>query len=183
MTFPLLTVDEQADLVARIQRGDADAETRLVELFSPPVRVMARVRTRGSLDAHDVAQEVLMAAITALRRGQLREAERLGAFIAGIARNIINNQLRVHASRPVEQLRDDAAVADLRDEVARRERTRMLRAALDDLRADDRQILLLTLVDGLKSGEIARRLEMDAEVVRQRKSRAIRKLTERLKGS
>ena len=29
----------------------------------------------------------------------------------------------------------------------------------------------------------ARRLEMDAEVVRQRKSRAIRKLTERLKGS
>jgi RNA polymerase sigma-70 factor (ECF subfamily) len=180
----LLTAEEQADLVARIQRGDSDAETRFVELFTSAIRAMVRVRTRGALDDQDVSQEVLMAAITAMRRGQLREVERLGAFVAGIARNMINNQLRVHTSRPVEQLvSDDLAVADFREEMSRRERTTMIRAGLAEIRADDRQILLLTLVDGLKSGEIARLLRMNPEVVRQRKSRAIRKLTERLKGS
>ena len=184
MTFPLLTSGEQADLVARIERGDSEAEARLVELYAKAIRAMVRIRTRGAVDDQDVSQEVLMTAITAIRKGQLREAERLGAFVAGITRNIINNQLRVQASRPMEPLAsDDVAVADLRDEVSKRERMALLRAALEEIGADDRRILLLTLVEGLKPGEIAKKLTMDPDVVRQRKSRAIRKLTDRLKGN
>lgn len=60
MTFPMLTSGEQADLVARIERGDSDAEARLVELHAEPIRAMARIRTRGALDDQDVSQEVLM---------------------------------------------------------------------------------------------------------------------------
>lgn len=181
MTLPLLTAEEQADLVARIRRGDSGAETRFVELFAAPIRAMVRVRTRGSIDHQDASQEILIAVLTAVRRGQLREADRLGAFVAGVARNIINNQLRVRGNRPVEQLAsDDVAVGDFREEMSRRERTMMLRSALDEVRPDDRRILVLTLIHGLKSGDIARRLGMDPEVVRARKSRAIRRLTERL---
>lgn len=184
MGFPLLTPDEQTDLVARVERGEPDAEARLVQLFSAAVRTMARARTRGVLDDQDVSQDVMLAAITALRRGQLRESERLGAFIAGIARNIINNQLRLHTRRSIEPLAsDDVSIADFRDEVAQRERTGMVRAALRQMSAEDQQILLLTLVEGLKSGEVATRLGLDAEVVRTRKSRAIKRLTERLRGT
>jgi len=182
MTFPLLTSHEQTELVERIQNGDAAAEARLVDLFSPAIRTMARVRSRNAIDDQDVSQDVLIAAITAIRRGQLRDAARLGGFIAGIARNLINNQLRLQASRPVEPLiRDDAAVADLREEMTRRERARALRSALDEMRRGDRQVLMLTLVEGLKSGEIANRLGLSADVVRTRKARAIKRLTERLK--
>jgi RNA polymerase sigma factor (sigma-70 family) len=181
MSFPALTPDEQADLVARIGRGEPDAEARLVQLFSAAVRTMTRARTRGALDDQDVRQEVMLAAITAVRRGQVRESERLGAFIAGIARNVINNQLRLHTKRRMDPLvSEDVAVADFRDEVARRERAEIVRAALQEVGADDRQILLLTLVEGLKSGEVATRLGLDPEVVRTRKSRAIKRLTERL---
>jgi RNA polymerase sigma factor (sigma-70 family) len=184
MSFPLLTADEQTDLVARIERGEADAEARLVQLFSGAVRTMTRARTRGALDDQDVCQEVMLAAITAVRRGRLREAERLGAFVAGVARNIINNQLRFQSRRPLEPLTsDDVSTADFRDEIAQRERTGMVRAALQDMSAEDRQILLLTLVEGLKSGEAARRLGLDAEVTRARKSRAIKRLIERLRGT
>ena len=184
MGFPLLTTDEQTDLVARIGRREPDAEAQLVQLFSPAIRTMTRVRTRGALDGQDVSQEVMLAAITAVRRGQLRESERLGAFIAGIARNVINNQLRVHARRRTEPLlSDNASIADFRDEIARRERIDTLRAVLREMGNEDRQILLLTLVEGLKSGEVAARLGLDAEVLRQRKSRAIKRLTERFRGS
>ena len=182
MMHPTLTAEEQTDLVLAIRNGDAAAEARLVELFSSAVKVMTRARTRGALDADDVCQDVLIAALNALRRGQLREADRLGAFIAGIARNVINNQLRSRANRPMEPLTsDDVKVGDLREEVARRDRTRMLREALGDVRADDRRILVLSLVHGLKSGEVAERLAMDPEVVRARKSRALRKLIDRLR--
>src|SRR5688572_1472649 len=182
MSFPLLTADEQTELVERIQAGDAAAEARLVDLFSPAIRTMTRVRTRNAIDDQDVSQDVLIAAITAIRRRQLRDAELLGGSIAGMALNLINNQLRLHASRPVEPLtRDDAAVADLREEITRRERARALRAALDEMRRDDRQVLILTLVEGLKSGEIANRLGLSPDVVRTRKARAIKRLTERLK--
>lgn len=182
MAFPLLTAEEQAELVARIASGDAAAESRIAELFSAPIQAMARVRSRGAVDPHDVCQEVLLAVITSLRRGQLRDAERLGPFVAGVSRNIINNQLRVQSKRSVEPLQDMDAVADLRDEMAQRDRARVVRSALEDVRGDDRRILVLSLVHGLKSGEVATRLGMDATVVRARKSRALRRLIERLRG-
>jgi DNA-directed RNA polymerase specialized sigma24 family protein len=40
----------------------------------------------------------------------------------------------------------------------------------------DRQILRLTLVDGCKPGEIAQNLKLHPDVVRARKSRALKKI-------
>ena len=182
MAFPTLTAEEQASLVGRIRAGDEDAETRLVELFARPVRAMVSVRAGRKLDAEDLTQEVLMAAITALRRGQLRDVDRLGAFVAGIARNVINNRLRSAQAAPLEPLgnHEHAHVADLRDEMARRERAAVARHALDDLSADDRRILVLTLLDGWRSSQVAARLGVTEEVVRARKSRALRRLKGRL---
>jgi DNA-directed RNA polymerase specialized sigma24 family protein len=45
----------------------------------------------------------------------------------------------------------------------------------------DRKILQMTLVDGLKPGVIASRLNLNPDVVRQRKLRAIRRVTGLLK--
>ena len=182
MTFPLLSADEQAALVDRIRQGEPAAEERLVALFVPAIRTMVRIRSRGTLDDEDAAQEVLLAVVIAVRRGQVRETARLGAFIAGVARNVINNALRVRSSRPTDQLTEDhAPVADLRAEISRRERMITVRHALEELSAEDRHLLLLALVEGLKSGDIARRLGLGAEVVRSRKSRALKRLSELLK--
>jgi RNA polymerase sigma factor (sigma-70 family) len=180
--FPLLSADEQAHLVDGIRSGDRAAEGRLVEHFSRAIRLMARVRAR-ELGEDDLTQEVLIAAITALRRGQLRDTERLAQFVSGVARNVINNRLRrargpVH--EPIDEHDQPAPVADLTQELARRERAAALRRALEGLSADDRRILRLTLVDGLKPAEIAERLGLGEEVVRTRKSRAIKRLKERV---
>lgn len=182
MGFPLLSAEEQARLVERIRNGDRDAEGRLVEHFSRAIRLMARVRAR-ELGDEDLTQDVLIAAIMALRRGQLRDTERLAQFVAGIARNVIHNRLRrargpVH--EPIEEHEYPAPAADLTHELARRERAGTLRRALESLSAADRRILMLTLVDGLKPGEIAERLGLGEDVVRTRKSRAIKRLKERV---
>ena len=123
-----------------------------------------------------------MAALSGLRRGQLRDADRLGAFVAGIALNVINNRLRSARGAALESLsgHEDAAVADLRAEMAHRERSAIVRHALADLSEDDRRILVLTIIRGLRSAQVAEQLGVSEEAVRARKSRALRRLKGRL---
>ena len=112
----------------------------------------------------------------------MREAERLAAFVYGTARNVINNYLRTRSRLPREDAIDaEHHSAERQDPFDDTERAALVRQALGNLEAVDRRILLLTLVEGLKPGEIADRLGLTSEVVRTRKSRALKKAIERVK--
>jgi DNA-directed RNA polymerase specialized sigma24 family protein len=58
------------------------------------------------------------------------------------------------------------------------ERSQRALHAISSLDRVDRDILLLTLVEGLKPGAIAERLGLSNDVVRQRKQRATRRVVE-----
>jgi len=178
----LLTPEQQSTLAERVRARDPSAEEELVRLFSGRIALMARLRTRDAETARDVTQEVLLAVFRALRTGQLREAERLTAFVYGIARNLINNYLRTRARLPPEDALDGAlAAASLPDQLEDSERGALVRRALVVLDSTDRRILLLTLIEGLKPAEIGARLGMSSEAVRTRKSRALKKTAEQVK--
>jgi RNA polymerase sigma-70 factor (ECF subfamily) len=140
------------------------------------------MRLRDRETARDLGQEVMMSVLTALRRGQVREPERLGAFVYGTARNAANNYLRTDRRERSEPLQPDLAAAtpNPADELETAQRQDLVRKGLARLNRADRGILLMTLVDGLKPGEIAYRLGLTAEVVRARKSRALKKVIERI---
>lgn len=140
---------------------------------------MVEVRTRDRELARELTQDVLMAAIAGVRAGQLRDGEKLGAFVYGITRNCINNQLRRQRRQPVEQaIVDSDAVYDPVEAEQRRERAMLVRLAMRQVPEADRRVLRLTLVDGLKPGEIAARLGLSDEVVRARKSRALKRIAD-----
>jgi RNA polymerase sigma-70 factor (ECF subfamily) len=169
-------------LVERIAAGDAAAESELAVRFDGRLRAMMSVRTRDREAARDLAQEALIAVLGALRKGQLREPERLAAFVHGTARNVLNSYFRQRQGRPAAvELTPETAWFVPADEVESEQRTRALRDGLGRLDRDDRAVLLMTLVEGLKPGEIARRLSLSAEVVRTRKSRALKRLTEHVR--
>ena len=56
------------------------------------------------------------------------------------------------------------------------ERRRLMAGALAELGPADREVLLLTLVEGLKPGQIASRIGVSADVARTRKSRALKRI-------
>src|SRR5438270_6703690 len=87
------TTQTQATLAERVRLGDPGAEDELVHTYWRGVLLIANVRTRDRDLAHDLAQEVLIAVLKSLRKGQLRESDKLAAFVQGTARNIINNYL------------------------------------------------------------------------------------------
>lgn len=176
-----LTPEAQTLLATRVCTGDAAAEEELARLFQTRIRLMVLSRVRDAETARDLSQEVLMAVFVALRKGQLREHEKLAAFVYGVARNVVNGHFR---SRPPEcmPLSPDDAVSSGADELVRQiHERRILDRFLESLDATDRCILGLTLREGLKPGEIAERLGLSSEVVRARKSRAIRRAMEQMR--
>ena len=151
---------------------------------TPRVRAMALARTRNPDLARDLTQESLIAILQAARKGQIRDLERVAAFACGVARNIINNQRRRTARHPEVSIEDDAAAEALvsLDDHESAERQRMMLAAMAELGAADRQVLTMTLVDGMKPGEIAENTGLTPDVVRTRKLRAVRRILEAIEG-
>jgi RNA polymerase sigma-70 factor (ECF subfamily) len=170
---------ELRSLAERIRQGDASAETELVHEFSHRIFVMGVVRTHDRETARELVQDVLMAVIGALRQGQLQDVDKLAAFVHGTARNLINNRLRSQSQRPpLEPLPEDLAQACSPERLEDAERVGLVHQALERLGQEDRKILWMTLVQGQKPGEIAAALGLTSEVVRTRKTRAVKKVAD-----
>ena len=173
---------EETALVAAIAAGSRESENIFVTRYLPKVRTLLIIRSRNPELALDLQQDVMIEALCALRKGQLRDAARLPAFVAGIARNLLNNHFRGESRKPMqeelpEELADTAEENPLDSEDAE-ERRQMAHQAISSLNDVDRSILQMTLVDDLKPGVIAERLGLNPDVVRQRKLRATRRVME-----
>jgi RNA polymerase sigma-70 factor (ECF subfamily) len=174
-----LETQKSVALVVRIREGDQSAEDALVRLFSKRVSLMVLARTHDPEAAGELTQDILLAVLQALRKGQIKEPEKLSAFVYGTARNLVSNYFRVRGQQPkLESLSLDPPMAQASDDREHSERINIVRRALERLDSTDRKILMMTLVEGLKSGEIAGRLNLSPEVARQRKSRAVKKVIE-----
>ena len=163
-----------AGLAKSVLQQRSDIEDEFVRHFHDRVFLMALVRTGEREAARDLAQETMLAVIRNLRDGRLLDAERLPGYVCGTARNLISNHLRTRSRKPEGgPPPEELPAPDCQVDVEQSERLFLARRAIARLQPADRLILLLTLVDGLKPGEIAERLNLSSEVVRKRKSRAL----------
>ena len=177
------SAEDHGRLVDRIRSGDGAAEEELVRFVSPRVFAMLVARTRDRETARDLLQDVLIAVIRSVRSGGLRDSERLVPFVHGTARNLVNNYFRDKVREPrTEELTGDYAGIVNQDAAEAETRERLVHRALAMVDETDRRIVLMTMVDGRKPGDIAERLGLSPDVVRQRKSRAIKKISEFVKG-
>ncbi len=167
-------------LAERVLIGDRGAEDELLRHFTPRVYALLCARTRDREASRDLLHDTLIALIRALRQGQLREPDKLTAFVLGIARNTAQSHLRSGMRRREEPLTDEPILPSI-DNAENQERSRHLNEALSELDPTDREILRMTLVDGYKPAMISKTLGMSSDVVRQRKTRATRKVAEYVK--
>lgn len=168
-------VDNSEALVRRIGEGERAAEAELVAHYCDCVFALALARTRDIQAARELVDDVLMAVILTLRRRGVREPARLSGFVRGTAVNMINGYVR-SARRQLRTVPLDGEFdsQDPADAYERLDWDDLSDRAIGLLNGRDRQILQLSLVDGLKPAEIAARIGLSAIVVRQRKCRALR---------
>lgn len=136
--------------------------------------------------AEDIAQETLRRVVEALRAKRLEHPEALPAFVFQTARNVCQHWVRHTARERAAFTRLERETASRLDEgdvlgaLISEERTRTVRAALDRLSADDRELLTLLFYHDLDALDVSKRLGTTAAALRVRKHRALRRLAARL---
>ncbi len=162
--------DGLARLVERIQTGDRTAESELVTRFSHGLLLMLRRLTGNPALADDLHQETLALVIEKVRRGDVREPERLAGFIRSTARNLFIADRRKEARYgPLPE--DGEAVLPERspaaapfDRAAAEEEAALVQVVLSELRFDrDRQLLLRFYLRDDSKEEICDDLEIEPE--------------------
>jgi RNA polymerase sigma factor (sigma-70 family) len=171
---------DSVSLCARIHNGESEAETEFFVYFDRRVRAFLCGRTKDRQLAEEVFQEVMIAMLCALRENRVREPEMLTSYVYGVARNQVMEHLRKRAREKLDALPEGRDFAAPPVDHEERQRYQAVEREIAKLDRDDRAILSMTLVDGLKPGEIAETLRLTSDVVRQRKSRALKKLVARL---
>ena len=84
--------DDDTRLLAASQAGDVTAFGQLIERYHNLVCAIAYSRTGDRIASEDIAQETFLAAWRGIHG--LREADKLRAWLCGIARNLASKSLR-----------------------------------------------------------------------------------------
>lgn len=172
-----LNVDET--LLPRIAQGDMDALTILVEAAGKAVYAYILSIVRNPEDADDIYQDTFLKVRDAAAGYQARGKPL--AWIFTIARNFCMMKYRQ------DQRKADLGYEDLEDmpglsKIEDKENRIVLDAALKALSQEERQIVILHAVTGLKHREIADMLSLPLSTVLSKYKRSLSKLKNYLEG-
>jgi RNA polymerase sigma-70 factor (ECF subfamily) len=177
---------QDAELMRRIRAGDRTAFLEFYDRYAPLLLSVAARVLGNRTEAEDVVQDVC----TQLWRDCANYDAALGT-LSGWAVTLARNKAidRVRAASRRRRLNEEVAVSAELPEPAGitanevlfgPERAARVRAALDELPAEQRQVIALAFFTGLSQSEIALRLQQPLGTVKARIRRGMLKLREQL---
>lgn len=165
------------DLVERIRSSETDGLAELYLLFSKGIRFYL-CRQLGPQELDDKVHDTFVVVVQAIRRGELREPQRLMGFV----RTIVRRQVAAHIDKVVHSRRDQmdmestVRVADPRgspeDAAIFRQRNELLQRVLDELGKRDREILTRFYLREQSQEQICTEMALTETQFRLLKSRA-----------
>lgn len=173
---------DERELLAGLRRGEDAAFAEIFRTFYARLVRAAERLVGDTARAEDVAQEVMLELWR--RRADLADDLRLQAYLFQATRNRALNQIRhlriVREGEPYAPKPSAAPATDA--EALAGELEGEMNAAVQSLSPDVRETFLLSRVDGLTYGEVARVQEISVKTVEARMGKALRRLRERLAG-
>ncbi|MCL4691477.1 MAG: RNA polymerase sigma factor [Candidatus Hydrogenedentes bacterium] len=158
-----------ADLIARVLRGDRDRFADLVDRYLPMLRGLCASYVADAVAQQDVVQEAFVYAYEKL--GRLRNPHRFGPWLARIGRSRCIDWLRQQRRRERFQERAQEiapAAEDGSSEVMQRELREWVRSRIDQLPDKTREAMFLCYIEGRGTVEAARFLGVRETALRKR---------------
>lgn len=163
--------DSDAVVVARAASGDRDAFAALIAPRANRILRTARAILGNEAEAHDAAQEALVATWVNLPR--LRDPSRFDAWLNRLLVNECRETLRRRKrSREVQTDADSASSDFTRGSLE----TASVKAAFGRISVDERTILLLHHLHGLSLDQVAQHLDVPVGTAKSRLWHARRSL-------
>ncbi len=187
-------------LVALVKGGDESALDQLCRVYAERVRWMVRLRMgkelRRNLDSMDVVQDVLIHALGGITDFTYENEGDFVRWLSRIAENALrDNWKRFHAEkrdiRKEVRLNDRGPTTGGRSGgapgpidattpsviMSRKEDLARLEQAIDELKPEYREVIVLTRIEGLSYQDVGNRLSKNSEAVRKLVFRAMSALT------
>jgi len=174
-------------LIQRIAKNlHREAFAGLFDAFAPRVKSFM-IRKGASPDlAEDLAEDLVPETMINVwtKAGMYDPAKgTVLTWVFTIARNLRIDRIRRESSRPLAELGDYDAPSDApgsEEVLARKDEARCVTRALAGIPPEQREILMLSFVDDVPQGEIARRLNLPLGTVKSRMRLAYNHLRKRL---
>jgi RNA polymerase sigma-70 factor (ECF subfamily) len=165
------------NLVERIHRGEESGMEELYRLFGRGIRYYL-CRQLGHQELDDKVHDTFVIVVQAIRRGELREPDRLMGFV----RTVVRRQVAAYIDEAVHSRRDElnldmgVRVADRRDNpeqnAAFRQKMDLMIEVLRSLSERDREILTRFYLDEQSQETICHEMDLTETQFRLLKSRA-----------
>jgi RNA polymerase sigma factor (sigma-70 family) len=172
-----------SELVGASLSGNRDAFGHIVSRYQSLICSLAYSATGSLSQSEDLAQDTFVTAWKQLR--DLREPEKLRAWLCGIARNLINNTLRKegrepsHRAEPLDEIPEGASLEPLPIETTiSREEAAILWRSLERIPEIYREPLILFYREHQSIETVAANLDLTEDAVKQRLSRGRKLLQE-----
>jgi RNA polymerase sigma-70 factor (ECF subfamily) len=166
-----------AELVDRIHLGETDGMEELYQLFSKGIRFYL-CRQLGPQELDDKVHDTFVVVVQAIRRGELRDPQRLMGFV----RTIVRRQVAAHIDRVVhirrEQIDMDSTIRiadphrNPEEKAIFRQRADLINRVLQELSERDREILTRFYLREQDQDQICTEMELTETQFRLLKSRA-----------
>ncbi|MGH2673383.1 MAG: sigma-70 family RNA polymerase sigma factor [Actinomycetota bacterium] len=171
------------DLLRRIGRADEEAFRELFRRYSPNAMALARRVVRQPFIAEEIVQEAFLAAwrnAEGYREGRGSVRSWLMTMVHHRAVDAVRREESQRRRAEDARAEDVLAVEDPADAVVARlglpEERRAVRAALEDLPAEQRQVIELMYFDGLSQSKVSERLGLPLGTVKSRTLLGMRRL-------
>jgi RNA polymerase sigma-70 factor, ECF subfamily len=146
-TMVISKTEVGSELVSRIRAGDLQAEAELVECYNLVVMSIIRREVGDTTLADDLYQETFCIILEKVRRGDVREAEKLSGFVCGVARNqVIRHFQRAARKRNLVETENSVSIShpapNQLEQLLQREKADIVRQILKEM-TNERDVQVL----------------------------------------
>jgi RNA polymerase sigma factor (sigma-70 family) len=181
--------DGDLDLMLRVRKGDDDAFRRLFDHYAPTAKALAMRVVRQSHLAEEIVQEAFLA-VWRNPDGYDEQRGSVRSWLMGMVHHrAVDAVRREEAQRrraedAVSEARDDQPdhADQVADDLVRPEERRLVRAALDELPREQREVLEMMYFDGLSQSGVAEKTGLPLGTVKSRTLLGMRRMRGALEG-
>lgn len=169
-----MSLDNESRVMADLRKLDAQTIGAIYDQYFSEVYRYVRYRINDDAVAEDIASDVFVRLLEAVKKGQGPQSNLKGWLIA-TASNTVNDQLRRQYRRPTEALSESMPDQDVSvtAEVDSREQTRIVQLAYAQLTLEQQHVLALRFGLGYSLEETADYLKKKANAIKALQFRAL----------
>lgn len=157
----------EQELLLRVAQGDEKAFSRIVERYAALINTHMAINMKDAMKAEEVTQDVFLSIWK--NRDKLPEMQNFPGFVYIVTKNKVKNQLkRKDMAMPElteERIMQSAAISDSTVEL--KELKSILYRAIEMLPQKRKEVFKLSRLEGFSNEEIAARLKLSKNTIRE----------------